>query len=217
MSQLKRLVETTTAANHRLDFMFNNAGIGAWGDVRCFADRQWQQIVDVNLWGAVHGTTAALAVMALQGDGHIVNTASLAGLVPVPAAVPYATAKHAVVGLSTSVRAEVATLGVRVSVVCPGPVRSSFHQSLVLADGALHSRKPSRIATDSRQAAREILAGVERNKAVIVFPRQARLTWIAYRICPALLGRIHRGIVENLTASWKRESSRGAAQGETGT
>lgn len=67
----------------------------------------------------MHGVHAAYPIMLAQGSGHIVNTASLAGLVPMPIGIPYTATKHAVVGLSLGLRAEAAGRGVRVSVVCP--------------------------------------------------------------------------------------------------
>ena len=70
----------------------------------------------------MHGVHAAYPVMIEQGSGHIVNTASLAGLLPSPGATPYAMTKHGVVGLSLSLRAEAAEHGVRVTAVCPGVV-----------------------------------------------------------------------------------------------
>ena len=67
----------------------------------------------------MHGVHAAYPIMLEQGHGHIVNTASLAGLVPMPIGIPYTATKHAVVGLSLGLRAEAAGRGVKVSVVCP--------------------------------------------------------------------------------------------------
>jgi short-subunit dehydrogenase len=75
--------------------------------------------VALNLWGVIHGTTAAYQLMAMQGFGHIVNTASVPGLVPSLMQAAYTATKFAVVGLSTSLRAEADGLGVKVSVVCP--------------------------------------------------------------------------------------------------
>src|SRR5664280_3721454 len=75
----------------------------------------WQRVVDVNLMSVIHGVAAAYPLMIEQGRGHIVNTASLSGLVPSPLLVPYSTTKHAVVGLSIGLRVEAADHGVRVS------------------------------------------------------------------------------------------------------
>src|SRR5664280_966193 len=84
----------------RLDLMFNNAGIGVGGEVDELTAAHWTRIVDVNLLGVVSGTVAAYRVMVARGSGHIVNTASVLGLMPGPLLTPYAMTKHAVVGLS---------------------------------------------------------------------------------------------------------------------
>lgn len=199
--EIRELVDATTRDHGRLDFMFNNAGVGFWGEVRDTTLEQWRRVIDINLWGVVYGSTAAYAVMARQGFGHIVNTASLAGLISVPTVTPYATAKHAVVGFSTSLRAEAADLGVRVSVVCPGPVRTRFHESLALTDMTRDGPGYPAHALDAGKAAEIILRDVARNRAVIVFPFRARLTWMIYRWVPALIARLTRKSIRRLRAS----------------
>jgi NAD(P)-dependent dehydrogenase (short-subunit alcohol dehydrogenase family) len=106
----------------RLDLLFNNAGIGIGGPVEELTPAHWERALDVNLRGVIHGVQAAYPLMLRQRFGHIVNTASLAGLLPFPLGVPYAMTKHAVVGLSVSLRCEAKTYGVRVSAVCPGVI-----------------------------------------------------------------------------------------------
>jgi NAD(P)-dependent dehydrogenase (short-subunit alcohol dehydrogenase family) len=140
--ETRRLVESTYQGAGRLDYVFNNAGIGIIGETRLYELADWSRIVDVNLRGVIHGVQAAYPIMLRQGFGHLVNTASFAGLFPYPLAVGYCASKHAVVGLSTSLRIEAAAAGVRVSVLCPGPVRTP-----ALLDGGkygkiLHSIPP---------------------------------------------------------------------------
>ena len=119
-----QLAQATAQAQGRLDYMFNNAGIAIGGEVRVCQIEDWDSVLNVNLHGVVNGVQAAYSVMLSQGYGHIVNTASMAGLLPMPTAVSYATTKHAVVGLSKSLRVEAASYGVRVSVLCPGFIRT---------------------------------------------------------------------------------------------
>ena len=104
--------------------MFNNAGIAIGGSAHDYGIQEWNQIIDVNLRGVVNGVQAAYCIMIKQGFGHIVNTASITGLMPTPGQVAYSMTKHAVVGLSLSLRAEAALLGIRVSVLCPGAIRT---------------------------------------------------------------------------------------------
>ncbi len=124
VESVRGLVDEILSEHGRLDYMFNNAGIAIVGELRDMSLEHWQRIIDVNLWGVIYGTTAAYSIMARQGSGHIINTASLAGLIGYPASTAYAATKSAVIGLSTSLRAEAAGLGVKVSVVCPGYVQT---------------------------------------------------------------------------------------------
>lgn len=121
---VETLVRKTVVRNGGIDFMFNNAGIGIGGRVSRHKTDDWKQIVDINLMGVIHGIQAVYPLMREQGHGHIVNTSSIAGLLPTPIAVSNAMTKHAVVGLSTSLRPEAASFGVRVNVLCPGVIRT---------------------------------------------------------------------------------------------
>lgn len=159
-------------------------------------------MIDVNLLGVVHGTIAAYPLMVRQGSGHIVNTASLAGLIGYPVHTPYATTKHAVVGLSISLRAEAADLGVRVSVVCPGYVDTGIFDAVPII-GAEREAVLAQIPfkrMDVTQAAQTILKGVVRNRPFVVFPCYGRLLWWLYRIHPALLLPLRRKTVEDFRA-----------------
>src|SRR4051794_26628271 len=110
------LVDETDAHPGRPDLMFNNAGIAVGGDVLELALAHWDRIIDINLRGVVHGIQAAYPVMAKQRAGHIVNTASMAGLTPPPSMAPYVAVKDAVGGKSVSFRGEAKGDGVNVPV-----------------------------------------------------------------------------------------------------
>jgi NAD(P)-dependent dehydrogenase (short-subunit alcohol dehydrogenase family) len=183
---VQRVIEETVSEYGLLDLMFNNAGIAVSGDMRESSLEEWQKIINVNLLGVVYGTTAAYSVMIEQGFGHIVNTASLAGLVSAPMLTAYSTTKHAVVGLSTSLRAEAADLGVQVSVICPSFVQTPMlEQSAITDHGWAKGLKSKMLGVISAQkAAQKILKGVERNRAFIIFPFQARFAWWFYRLYP---------------------------------
>lgn len=184
---VRRLVQETASKHGRLDFMFNNAGIVSIGDARDMDLDHWQRILNVNLMGVLYGTTAAYSLMVRQGFGHIVNIASSAGLIPVPLLAPYVTTKFGVVGLSQSLRFEGARLGVRVSVVCPGFVRTEIFdtaQVLRAPPEKVIANVPPGIIVHVTKAAQEILRGVARNKAVIIFPFSARVLWFLYRLFP---------------------------------
>ena len=135
--------------------------------------------------GVVHGVQAAYPLMIRQGSGHIVNTASISGLVPWPGQTLYNTTKYAVVGLSHTFRAEAARFGVKVSVVCPGPVRSAIWGAPILGERAAGQAPAESITAE--EAAATIWRGVQANHATITFPRASRIQAWLHRLHPGLL------------------------------
>lgn len=196
------LVESVVARHGRIDYLFNNAGIAVGGEVRDLRVAQWRRIVDVNLFGVIHGVAAAYPRMVAQGGGHIVNTASLAGLGPFPTMTPYSTTKFAVVGLSLSLRAEAAALSVRVTAVCPAFAQSGIYAAAEVANAdakQLFGRLPF-TPIPAERAAERILHGVARNEALIVFPFYARVLWWLGRVNRALLAPLHRRMLADFRA-----------------
>jgi NAD(P)-dependent dehydrogenase (short-subunit alcohol dehydrogenase family) len=209
---VRRLVEETASVYGRLDYQFNNAGIAISGDARDLTLTQWRKVLDVDLHGVLHGTLAAYPIMARQGFGHIVNTSSGAGLVPTPLSTPYCTAKYGVVGLSLSLRLEGADLGVKVSVVCPGYVRTPIFDTAVAVGmpREVVSHPPGRVKMiEAADAARLILGGVERNQAVIAFPRYIRLVWRTACLFPRVLDRTAPAQVRDMRSYRTVEGSTG--------
>jgi NAD(P)-dependent dehydrogenase (short-subunit alcohol dehydrogenase family) len=193
---VQALVDKTVSQHGRLDLMVNNAGVTICGEARDLTLDHWRRVLDVNLWGVIYGTTAAYRVMVDQGFGHIVNVASLDGLAPMPLATPYTAAKHAVVGLSTALRIEGADLGVKVSVACPGAVRSGVLDAATFVgikrEEAIAEMQSGFKMADPADCARAILRGVERNQAIIIDTRLNRLFWWLYRLSPTLYGTMMR-------------------------
>lgn len=187
---VKKLVDDTIAQYGRLDYIFNNAGIAVGGEARDYSYDDWRKVIDVNLYGVVNGVTAAYPIMVKQGFGHIINTASLAGLVPVLGEISYIASKYGIVGLSNALRVEGAGLGVKVSVVCPGIIKTPIYHisKLIKIDREkllkLVNRTPG---MTPEKCARVILRGVERNKATIVITFLAKFSWLLHRISPGLV------------------------------
>jgi NAD(P)-dependent dehydrogenase (short-subunit alcohol dehydrogenase family) len=108
----------------------NNAGVFVVGSIQSRSAKDWEWVLGVNLWGVVHGLTAFLPRMLAQpGEKHIVNTASISGLIPIPSVGVYATTKYAVVGLSEHLRMDLARHAIGVSVLCPGGVLTQILRS----------------------------------------------------------------------------------------
>ena len=218
---VERLVQDTVQTHGRLDYIFNNAGLAVGGEARLYQREDWQPVLEVNLHGVVNGVQAAYPVMLKQGYGHIVNTASMAGLCPAPLTVSYAATKHAVVGLSTSLRIEAVEAGVRVSVFCPGLIRTQilrgggkYGKDLMHLSPEQQDRLVKRPRTmDPADFARHALNAVARNKAIIIVPGGWKLLWWLNRLSPAfvlwLIQRRYRSIQRQLadTASGSPQES----------
>ena len=193
------LVHGTRDRYGRLDVMVNNAGIGVGGEAGELLLAHWDRVIDVNLRGVVHGVHAAYPVMIAQRSGHIVNTASLAGLLPTPGLTPYAMTKHAVVGLSLSLRAEAAAYGVGVTAVCPGFVDTPILDKggpgdLPQPANSEHWREMARHFQprlySAARLADHILRGIDRNAALIIAPASARAAWYLWRYAPFVANRM---------------------------
>jgi NAD(P)-dependent dehydrogenase (short-subunit alcohol dehydrogenase family) len=110
----------------------NNAGVSQGGPVWEASKEDWEWVLGVNLWGVINGVHAFTPLLIEQGEGHIVNTASMAGLVSAPWMGVYNVTKHGVVTLSETLNADLQLAGVQgvgVSVLCPGWVRTRIHEA----------------------------------------------------------------------------------------
>ena len=187
---VKALVDDTVKEYGRLDYIFNNAGIAIGGEVRDCSIDDWRKVIEVDLYGVVHGVHAAYPIMVEQGFVHIINTASIEGLVPFPGTISYVASKYGVVGLSNALRVEGADLGVKVSVICPGYIKTAiFHTSKMIKIDRqkILESLPERLGITPEECASVILRGVERNKATIVVTGMAKVLWMLQRICPGLI------------------------------
>ena len=190
----RRVVEETKTEKGRVDFLFNNAGIAVGGEMDRYKIEDWNDVFDVNLRGVSNGVQAAYSTMIAQGSGHIVNTASMAGLMPAPGEGSYTATKHAVVGLTKALRVEARRHGVRASVLCPGAIRTP------ILTGGRYGRLGIEGVTEEKimqiwervrpmpveQFARRAIDAVLRNDAIIVLPGWWKAFWYIDRISPSL-------------------------------
>lgn len=167
--EVQKLVDEAVARFGRLDYMFNNAGMGATVQFEKVTLDFWKKVVDLNLWGVIHGVHAAFPVMARQGFGHIVNTSSITGLLPAPYQAVYCATKFAVTGLTEALRYEHEYRGISFSTICPGNVATPIFGGL----------EPPDDAVSAEEAATIILAGVERKEGIIVFPEHIKQLYLA--------------------------------------
>jgi len=193
-AEVQQMIDTTVSRCGRLDYIFNNAAIAIGGDARDISLEQWERVLEINLHGVIYGTICAYRVMAKQGFGHIVNISSASGLTPQPGNAPYCTCKHGIIGLSLSLRFEGFDLGVKVSAVCPGDMKTRMYENMVVVNAIrervveISRRSHFLIPQISAQdAARRILRGVARNQALIIFPASVRWIWRVSRLFPGLM------------------------------
>lgn len=132
VESVERLAKRAVEVYGRVDVVCNNAGVSlppaaAWA----VTEPTWRWSIDVGLLGVVHGVRAFVPLMIERGRGHVLNTASIGGLVPVPGLAPYAAVKHAVVGLTETLAEELSEVapGVGASVLCPGFVATDLAKS----------------------------------------------------------------------------------------
>jgi len=194
---VERVVNEAHARAGRLDYVFNNAGVGVMGETHLLEKRDWDLQLDVNIHGVVNVIRAAYPRLIEQGFGHLVNTASMAGLMGTPFLSVYSATKHAVVGLSKAMRIEGARFGVRVTALCPGAVKTP------ILTGGVHGRAIYEMSDDRKLGwwakfrpgdvdvfAKECLDLVAKNEGVIVLPKHNRVSLALFRMFPGLEEKI---------------------------
>lgn len=188
-----------------LDVLFNNAGIGAGGDIEEESIERWEQIIAVNLLGVVRGCKTFVPVFKQQRTGHLVNTASAAGLVHPPRMASYCSVKAGVVALSESLMFELEPFGVQVSAICP-----SFFQTDIAAnmpDGDAKRMAAAMLKASGRTAlevAQRTLAGVDAGDHLILPDRDARAAYLVKRFARPVYLRQVRAMAARARARHQR-------------
>lgn len=194
---VSELVGEVAAEHGHLDYIFNNAGVSVMGAVEDLTLQDWHEVINVNLFGAINGSTAAYPVMIKQGTGHIVNTCSVAGLVPFPGEMPYTTSKYGILGLSNALSVEGKGYGLQASAVCPGFIRTPMTENVEMRN--LDRDKAMRMSPKGMSAekcASVILRGVESGKAIIVVDSFTRMLWLMNRLSPQLARSVLAGAMK---------------------
>ena len=193
-----------------LDLLVNNAGIATGGRIDIETLDEWDRVVDINLMGVVRGCRAFTPMFKRQRSGHIVNTASAAGLVHPPMMSSYNTVKAGVVALSETLSHELHPYGVTVSVVCPSFFRTNLADSIQGEDKAMGLTARQLIEKSPRSAdeiAAAVIAGIEKSQFLIIPDRPALLAWRTKRFARPLYNRQMRKIAER--ARERAESGNG--------
>lgn len=184
------------------DIVVNNAGIGMGGGVLSTTERDWQRVIDVNLWGVIHGCRLFAQQMAAKGrKGHILNTASAAAYGPSRSLPAYATTKAAVLMLSECLRGELAERGIGVTAICPGFAETGIMASTEYVGVSTEAqaemrRKAARLyamrGLQPETVAEAMVRAVQRNQAVVSVGAEAHGSRWLYRLMPWVSRRIAR-------------------------
>jgi len=167
--QVQKAIERTAAEAGRLDMVFNNAGIGGTMPYETATLEDWRTIIDTNVWSVIYGVHAAVPIMLKQGFGHIVNTSSISGILPIPFQALYSLTKYAVTGLTESLRYEYAEKGLNFSTICPANIATPIFKKGL--DGTTHDElKIPDDAYPVDKAASYILDRVAERKGIIIVP-----------------------------------------------
>ncbi len=194
------VISTVIDSYGRIDYVFNNAGIAVGGEFQELDLVTWQRVVDVNLLGVVYVMYTAYKQMISQRSGHIVNIASMYGLMPGPLCAPYVATKHALSGLTQSVASEAKNLGIKMTLVCPGYIDTNLFKSGAYGKSVNAEQIKTRIPLkfiDVPTAVTNILRGVENGQLIVAFPRYVHLFWWIYRLSPQLSLLINNLIMRN--------------------
>ena len=181
-NQVHTMVANILAQFERIDILVNNAGIGVRKPFAATDIDVIESMMRINYLGAVYGTREVLPSMIARGSGHIVNVSSVAGMIGSLNLAGYCASKFAMNGFSESLYHELAPLGIHVSVVCPGPVRTDFNKAF--AD--VPPKSPGSLVVDPEFVSTAIIRAIEQKRFEVVLPRGLALICLFKRLAPGL-------------------------------
>jgi NAD(P)-dependent dehydrogenase (short-subunit alcohol dehydrogenase family) len=187
--QVADLAQFTLDTYGRVDVIHNNAGIGMGGPLEVFSLEDWERIVGVNFWSVVYGTHYFLPHMKQQRSGHIVNTSSAAGYWGLAGLGAYTATKHAIIGFSDVLRAEVRRYNIGVSTICPGIIKTSIvhdGKQTMLPTAKIDQKKMAafydRFGWSPDRVARAVIKAVKKNRGLVPVGPEAWVMWYAKRL-----------------------------------
>ena len=188
-NQVESFAKFVISERGHVDILVNNAGVGVGGPLLDTNIEDFEWIFSINYWGVLYGLKYFLPHMVARKYGHVVNTASGAGLCSIPAMSAYCSTKFAVVGLSETLRSEVRRFGIGVSTICPGVINTN-----IITQSRMHLQEGSR-ATHSRlidfyrrfgwppeRVAKAIMSAVRHNRSIVPVGPEAWAQWLTKRM-----------------------------------
>lgn len=198
VEQMQYLASTVINEIAVPDILVNNAGVVMSGLIHEVEPEDWDRLIGINVMGVVYGCRYFLpAMLEKNKDCHIVNMASAAGLVGQPGMTTYCATKHAVVGMSSAMRYELAGRGIGVTTICPGYVQTPILDNLKLVGKLNTPRVRDKVAGDMKRSrltpemvAKRTLKAIRKNEAFVTIGRDARAAYLGHRFTPGLIDRM---------------------------
>jgi uncharacterized protein len=202
LDQVRAMVTNVLSEFGKIDILINNAGIGMRKPFVETSIGVIEEIMRINYLGTVYCTHEVLPSMIAQRRGHIVNISSVAGKIGTLNVAGYCASKFAINGLSESLYHELKPLGIRVSVVCPGPVRTDFNKPF--AD--MPPKSPDSLVVSPEFVSAAVIRAIEKNRFEVVLPRSLALICWFKRMTPNLFRSVvHRALRARLAAEKRSE------------
>lgn len=191
-ARMKRLPKEIEAEHGAIHILVNNAGVGVGGNFEDMSLQDWKWVVDINLWGVVHGCHYFLPYLQKTDEAHIVNISSAAGFAGVPGMSAYCATKFAVFGLSQSLRTELAEQGIGVTSIHPGAIKTNILNTTRYGTGNERSNVLQRFGESFMErfgrppevAANKIVDAIERNDTRIRIGAESYLLDVLTRYAP---------------------------------
>ncbi len=207
-SEMEMLAEAVHSEFGPIDILVNNAGVGVGGELAQVPVEDLEWIVGINLMGEIYGTRFFLPRMIERGSGHIVNVASLSGLVPLPFHLPYTTTKFALTGFSEALALEVRKHGIGVTLVCPGAIKTNIMKTTRTPPGGTEgqarfkdwwTKKLSEGGKQPEEVAKKVLAAVEKGRFLCLVGPETYAAYYLHRLAPGPWRRLMTFITNKST------------------
>ena len=184
--EVRAMVAKVLAAYNAIDILINNAGIGMRQPFVEMSVDTIEEIMRTNYFGAVYCTHEVLPSMIARGRGHVVNISSVAGHIGTLNMAAYCASKFAMNGFSESLYHELKPLGIDVSIVCPGPVRTSFNRTFAQTS----PKSPTSLVISAESVSQTVIRVIEKKRFEVITPPSVALICALKRFMPALFRAI---------------------------